>query len=592
MKQLCLTFAAVILGGVVLLAIPFIILNALVTVAMSSADTEIKAGTFLKIDLSDPISDRDMDTPAHRVRGYMSGDNSTEHGLNTLRDKLTLAAEDENVTGLMITGTDATANFANLRDLRRAIVEFKTACGKPVYYFGSSMGNGAAYVASAADSIFVAPEGSVLLTGCTSSKLYFKRLADKYGLGFDVIKHGKYKSAVEPYFRDSMSDEDREQTMRLITVLWDEMRDTIASARGIAPGAIDDYVDNLKGLSGNVEAAQKLGLIDRGAYYDEFQNTLRAASGIKDDENGDIVNVFDYKADNDAEMLPTSGVDKIAVVYACGQIYDGKSAGDDANIYGDDLAATLRELRKNSDVKAVVMRVNSPGGSALASDLIWREVKMLKAEKTVVVSMGGYAASGGYYISCAADHIVAEPNTITGSIGVFGMIPNAGKLADNMGVSFDVVSSSKNPIVTGIKPLSEPVLNALTNSVETTYNTFVSRVSDGRGLSFEAVDSIGGGRVWAGADALSNGLVDQLGNLDDAIDYAVEQSCVGDDFKVEAYPKLDDSMTAIMKQMGLSVRAGIGNALLGAEFNQVEKMRERLKTPEGLVWAVCDLRAE
>ena len=590
MKQFFLTFAAVILGGFVLLMIPFIIISAIVSVSMQDTDQEVKAGTILRIDLTTALSDRDFDSPTHRLRGAMGGDASITHGMNTLRDKLEMAADDENICAIMLTGSGVSTDFANMRDLRRAITEFKQQSGKPVYYFGSSVSNGAEYVASAADSVFVTPEGSVLLTGCTASKFYLKRFAEKYGLGFDVIKHGRYKSAVEPYFRDSMSDDDREQTLRYLNVLWSEMRDTIASARGIEASAIDDYVDNLAGLSGNTKAALELGLIDRGAYYDEFEKTLRAAAGINSDEELSIADIFDYKA-NALDTQEESG-DKVAVVYAIGQIYDGKSSGDDANIYGDDLAATLRGLRQDKDVKAVVMRVNSPGGSALASDIIWREVNLLKQEKPVVVSMGGYAASGGYYISCAANHIVAEPITLTGSIGVFGMIPNGSKLADNIGVSFDVVSTSKNPIVTGVKPLSQPLMAALTNSVENTYDTFVSRVSEGREMSKAAVDSIGGGRVWTGLDALEQGLVDRLGNLDDAIDQAVELANMGDEFSVEEYPKLDDSMTAVMKQLGLSVRAGIGSALLGDEFEQVEKMRERLATPEGLVWAVCDVRAE
>lgn len=588
MKQFFLTFAAVLLGGFVLLMIPFIIISSIAAVSMKS-ETEVEPGTVLKIDLSEAISDRDTDTPAQRLRGYMSGEDGTSHGLNTLREKLSLAAEDDNICALYLTGAGVSANLADMRDIRRAIQEFKEASQKPVYFFATSMSNASEYVASAADSIFVAPEGSVLLTGCTAGKLFFKRMADKYGIGFDVIKHGKYKSAVEPYFRDSMSDEDREQTLRYLTVIWSEIRDSIASGRGISPESIDSYVDNLKGLSGNVKAAREAGLIDGGVYFDQFEDKLRRAAGKAEDEKLTVSSIFDYATQE--EELPSLGkkADKVAVVYAEGQIYDGKGNGDENNIYGDDLAATLRSLRKDKDVKAVVMRVNSPGGSALASDVIWREVNLLKQEKAVVVSMGGYAASGGYYISCAANHIVAEANTLTGSIGVFGMIPNVAKLSDGVGISYDYVSTSKNPIISTLTPLSDPVLAALTNSVETTYKTFVSRVSEGRDMPFETVDSLGGGRVWTGLDAVANGLVDKIGNLDDAIDLAVEEAGLGDDYVTEDYPKLDDSMTAVLKQFGLSARAGIGKALLGSEFEQVEKIKQKMNAPEGLVWAVCDI---
>ena len=587
MKQFFLTFAAVILGGFVLLMIPFIILSAIITASMSETETTLKSGTVLRLDLTEELSDRDLNSPAYRVRNAMNG-GSVTHGMNTLRDKLADAAEDDNISALYITGSSVATDFANLRDLRRAIAEFKEASGKPVYYFDSSISNGAEYVATVADSIFLAPEGSALLTGCTASKYYVKRLADKYGLGFDVIKHGKYKSAVEPYFRDNMSDEDREQTLRYINVLWGEIRDSIAAARNIEPASIDNYVDELKGLSGHATAAVEAGLVDRAIYFDEFIELLRKVSGKKDSEKFDVLDIYDYCTTASKTAVLSTSNDKVAIVYAGGQIYDGKSAGDDANIYGDDLAETLRTVRKDTTIKAVVMRVNSPGGSALASDIIWREVKLISEEKPFIVSMGGYAASGGYYISCAANYIFAEPTTLTGSIGVFGMIPNASKLADNAGVSFEIVSTSKNPIVTGIQPVSAPLMAALTGSVENTYKTFVSRVSDGRDMTFEGVDSIGGGHVWTGLDAQKIGLVDQLGNLDDAIDMAVEMAGLGDDYETQDYPKIDDSMAAVMKQFGLSVRAGIGHSLLGSEFDQVEKIKEKMESPTGYVWAICD----
>lgn len=590
MKQFFLTFAAVLLGGFVLLMIPFIIISAVATASMLSSKEKIEPGTVLKIDLSEQITDRDTDTPTNRVRGYVSGENGTSRGINTLRDKLEMAAEDENICAIMLTGSSVGADFANMRDIRRAIQEFKYASQKPVYYFGTTMTNSAEYVASAADSIFVAPSGSVMLTGCTSGKLFFKRLGEKYGIGFDVIKHGKYKSAVEPYFRDSMSDEDREQTLRYLSVIWGEMRDSIASGRGIKPESIDAYVDDLKGVSGEARVAIEAGLIDGEAYYDQFEDKLRRVAGLADGEKVNVANLFDYKEEEPQSLSISESAEKVAIVYAEGQIYDGKGNGDDANIYGDDLASTLRTLRNDKSVKAVVLRVNSPGGSALASDIIWREVSLLKQEKPVVVSMGGYAASGGYYISCAANHIVAEANTLTGSIGVFGMVPNVAKMADNAGISYDCVSTSKNPLVSTFRPLSEPVLAALTNSVETTYKRFVSRVSEGREMSFEAVDSIGGGRVWTGVDAVANGLADKLGNLDDAIDLAAEEAGLGVDYVTEDYPKLDDSMTAVMKQLGLSVRAGIGKAILGKEYEHAEMLKNKMdNAPEGLVWAICDM---
>lgn len=593
MKQFFITFAAVIAAGIVLTIVPTLIFMVMMTAAlMAGSGTSAKPGTILKFDISEPITDRDMDTPAMRAQGFLYGEDNTTHGLNTLRDNLYAAAEDPNIVALMLTGGSVNANFADMRDIRRAIQEFKETSGKPVYYYANSMSDGATYVASAADSVFVTPNGSVLMMGCTSSKIYFKRMADKFGVGFDVIKHGKYKSAVEPYFRESMSPEDREQTMRYLDVIWSEERDSIAAGRKIKPEAVDAYVDELKGLSGSVGNAVEAGLIDAGIYYDQFEGKLRQIAGIGANEELKISSIFDYEPKDDGAV--SKQTDKIAIVYAEGQIYDGKGNNDDANIYGDKLAKTLRDIRADKDIKAVVMRVNSPGGSASASDIIWREVELLKKEKTVVVSMGGYAASGGYYISCAANHIVAEPNTITGSIGVFGVVPNGAKLIDNLGVDLDVVSTSKNPLVTGFSPLSAPVYAALSNSVEETYKNFASRVAAGRDLPYETVDSLGGGRVWTGVDALTNGLVDELGNLDDAIDVAAEMAGLSNDYVTEDYPKLDDSMTAAMKMLGLSARLSISKALFSDLYNeqmaaQFDNMKARLNSPDGFVWAVCDV---
>ncbi len=591
MKQFFLTFAAVLLAGFALMILPVIIICSIAVSSMSSSsDTATKPGTFIKIDLTQNIGDRGYDSPAYRVRNVLNG-GETQSGINTLRNKLDEAANDPNISGILLTGGYVSADFAVIRDLRRAIVEFRENSGKPVYFFSNSLSNGSAYVASAADSIFVAPQGAATLTGCIISKYYVKSLGDKYGVGFDVIKHGKYKSAVEPYFRDSMSDEDREQSLRIVNVLWSELRDTIAAARHISPEAIDNFVDEVKGLKADVSDAVQIGIIDKGAYFDQVLTSLRRVNGISEDDDLYVKDIFEYgKTEADLKVaVQDNSADKIAIVYAEGQIFDGSSDGDESNIYGDDLAKTLRMLRKTKSVKAVVLRVNSPGGSTLASDIIWREVTMLKAEKPVVVSMGGYAASGGYYISCAANYIYAEPVTLTGSIGVFGMIPNFGKLANDHGVNFDYVSSNKNPIITGIAPLSAPVRDALTASVEGTYRTFASRVSEGRGMTFEAVDSIGGGHVWTGLDAKEIGLVDELGNLDDAIDMAAELAGLSNDYVTADYPEVDNSMSAVMKQLGLSARADLGQLVFGDDYAPLSKLQEKVKQPDGFVWAVCDL---
>lgn len=583
MKQFLLTFAAVILAAFLLFMIPLIIISAIATASMSSENTEVRKGTVITLDISEPLADRDMDSPSYRVRNALSGAHAA-HGLNTLCDNLDAAADDDNVVALYVKGAGVGANLANARALRKAIADFKARSGKPVYYFDNSIASCAAlYVATAADSVFVAQEGMVGMEGPVVSKLFYKGLADKLGVSFDIIKHGKYKSAVEPFFRDSMSPEDKAQNQRIVDVVWNEMRDTITAARHIAPADLDNFIDNLDYIAGNCQPAVKLGLIDGGRYYDQVEESLRSVAGIAPDEELDLLNIYDYSGSSSS-----SASDKVAVVYAEGQIFDGVSEDDEANIYGDDLAATIRELRKDKDVKAIVMRVNSPGGSALASDVVWREVKLAKAEKPFIVSMGGYAASGGYYISCAADYIYAEPTTITGSIGVYGMIPNVEKAAENVGIGFDYVGSSKKTVITGIKALDPAVMAALQRSVEDTYGTFVNHVSEGRGKTYAEIDSIAQGRVWMGYDALALGLVDALGNIDDAIDYAAETAGL-EDYEVVDYPEVDDSPFAILKQMGLSARLGLGHMLIGQEFDYFNKMKGQLQSEPTKVWAICDV---
>lgn len=586
MKQFLLTFAAVILAAFLLFMIPLIIISAIATASMSSETPEVRKGTVITLDISEPLADRGMDSPSYRLRNAFSGASSV-HGLNTLCDNLDAAADDDCVAALYVKGASLGTNLANARALRKAIADFKAKSGKPVYYFDNSiMSCAALYVASAADSVFVAQEGMVGMDGPMVSKLFYKGLADKLGVSFDIIKHGKYKSAVEPFFRDSMSPEDKAQNQRLVDVVWNELRDTITATRHIAAADLDSFIDNLDYIAGNCQPAVKLGLIDGGRYYDQVEESLRSVAGTAPDEDLELLDIYDYCC-----AASSSASDKVAVVYAEGQIFDGVSESDEANIYGDDLAATIRQLRKDKDVKAIVMRVNSPGGSALASDVVWREVKLAKAEKPFVVSMGGYAASGGYYISCAADYIFAEPTTITGSIGVYGMIPNAEKAAENAGIGFDYVGSSKNPVITGFKALDPAAKAALQRSVENTYDTFVNHVSEGRGKTYAEIDSIAQGRVWMGSDALALGLVDALGNVDDAIDYAAEAAGL-DDYDVVDYPEIDDSPMALLKQMGISARLGLGHMLIGQEFDYFNKMKEQLQAEPSKVWAVCDVEVK
>lgn len=574
MKQFFITLAAVVIGIGIVVSVAC---AGAVAVAVASTRVQPRTcepGTWLTLDLATPIDDRDEGTYNAAAR-WLLGDGEAQQGLNIIVDNLLAAADDPNVTGILLTGDCCEADFASMRALREALRDFKMASAKPIYFFHPSLDVSALYVATLADSIFAEPLGSVDVHGVTSQKFYMSALCQRLGVGFDIIKHGRFKSAIEPYTRDSMSPEDRLQSERLVGVVWGELRDSIASCRHCRPDALDHYADSAYYFG--LDRALELGLVDRALYRDELRALLREQAGTDDDEPR-LTSLLAYEPPADGGDSDGDGQHKIAVVYASGEIYEGRGSGLSQDIYSADLCATLRDVRADSSIKAVVVRVNSPGGSALASDEIWREVTLLRAVKPTAVSMGGYAASGGYYMSCGADYIFAEPTTVTGSIGVYGVVPNVRQMAANVGLATDRVSSSAEPLLVPFAPLTPRQVAAVTASIERTYRTFVARVAQGRDMSPAAVDSLAQGRVWTGLDALDNGLVDELGDLEDALDWAAEMAGL-DDYDIDEWPRLDDGPWAMIKQMGLA-----------AKFNALAKTldREAYSRPQTL--ARCDLR--
>ncbi len=525
---------------------------------------------MLTLNLEDEIVDRSVSDMQLLASSLMNGQKEAM-GLDQILDALLCAQDDDNITGIVIRGQAVNTDYAIMSELRRAIVDFRSNCGKPVYFYDNGISAAGMYIASAADSIFITPLGSVALRGVTSNKMYFKGLADKVGVGFDVVKHGRYKSAIESFTQNDISKEDREQTQRYVDMIWREIRDSIASGRGVEASVIDKYVDEIKYIS-TADYPMEIGLIDGAMYRDEFLQRLRTAIGIEEDKEIPSISIASYGAKEDEVAKPKN---QIAIVYALGEIKDGSNKSDYNNIYGEDLARELRKVRTNEDIKAIVLRVNSPGGSALASDIIWREVKLTSEVKPVVVSMGGYAASGGYYISCAADFIMAENATLTGSIGVFGLIPNMQKLSENMGVSQAPVSSNKNPLLLGYKSLTPNQLTTLQSSVDNTYDTFVGRVAEGRQMSRQAVDSIAQGRVWTGLDAVSNGLVDEIGGIYEALDVAAELASLDGDYEVVALPEQKDSpFDMAMRMMNVQNLVQTIFPHLASKADKVENMLE------------------
>lgn len=569
MKQFIITVLGVIVGGFILLVLPFIMIIMFAGIASIFTPSNEKDNSLLIYDLSTIVEDRKADDPMSVLK-VAYGENSGSLGLNQVIAALDQAASDDKISALMLTGDESGANYSTMKEILPYIEKFKES-GKSVYYYNESTSQSALYLASAADAVYVMPEGSVAIYGLQSTNMFYKGALEKFGLNMQVIRHGKYKSAVEPYMLDKMSPASKEQTQRMVDIIWSDVKTTIAENRGIDPKVIDEYADKLDFVT--TESALRDNLIDSVMYRDEFISMLKEELGVDEKDDINSISIAEY---NTTTSDPTGSV---AVIYAEGEINAGSNEGDQQNIYGDDLARTIRKARRDDKIKAIVLRVNSPGGSIEGSEVIWREVKSAAAVKPLVVSMGEYAASGGYYISCPADKIFAENTTLTGSIGVFGVVPCVEKAANSIGITFDSTKSNKSGMPSLVNPLDEIQMDYLQKSIEHGYATFIGHCASGRHTTTEHIDSIGQGRVWTGEDALKIGLVDEIGTLNDAIEYAAAQAELGDDYSVRELPSLDDSFTSMMKKMGMNAKASIGHFIFGETYDMMEKAKKMASKP-------------
>ena len=527
--------------------------------ALGSSDTEkIESNSILELTFNDPIEERGIENPfaGMDIRFY----NNSATGLDDILASLENAATDDKIKGVSLKLSSVSASPATLSAMRDALLKFKES-GKFVYAYGNNYSQGAYYLASAADKVFVNPKGGIDFRGLAFQIMFYKGLIDKLDIDVQVVKCGKFKSAVEPYLLDKMSDANREQLTVLGTSIWNKMVADMAKSRNLSIDDLNAIADSML-LIKDFENAVQLGIADDFFYPTQYRNFLKEKLGVKEDETLNLVSLDTYRKSFKQDL--GKGSDKIAIIYAVGQINDGKGSN---NTIGDvTLCQEIRRAYKDKDVKAIVLRVNSPGGSALASEIIWNELENAKAAgKKVVTSMGDYAASGGYYISCNSDAIVAEPTTLTGSIGVFGMIPSIQRcLESKLGVTLDVVKTNAHSDFLSYRPMTEEEYTALQCNVDKTYDSFLTRVSDGRGLSKAQVDSIGQGRVWSGADALQLGLVDQLGNLKDAI--AVAAKLAGtDSYKLVYYPEKKEWFETLFnkdkeeKEISAAIRSELGD---------------------------------
>lgn len=592
MKQFLKYFFASTLGTVVgFVLIIFLsglilagIIGSAIMAGKSDSEVKVKSNSVLAIDLSKTIVERTPENPFENIQiEGLGGSNGLE--LSDFIMALDAAAKDSNIKGILIRGAYFSGGMATMQTVRDHIVQFKDSSNKFVIAYEEAYTQGAYYVASASDEVYMFQEGALDFRGLRTEIAFLKGTMDKLGIDATIIKgpDNIYKSAVEPFYRENMSEPNKLQIQRIIDNVWGEMLSDIGASRGISVDEFNRIADEM--AIKKPEDAKSLGLIDDLVYYDQIQSNLRGKLGIEEDDDIEAISIAKYSKvarrnikKNDDKSWELK--DEVAVIYAIGGINSGE--GDEENIGSETLAKAIREARLDEDVKAIVLRVNSPGGSAIASDVIWRETVLAGEAKPFVVSFGDVAASGGYYISTNADRIFAMPNTITGSIGAFGIIPNLrGFFNDKLGMTFDGVKTNKHADFGSLaRDFDEAEISLLNGYLEQIYTEFVQKVADGRGTSYEMIDSIGRGRVWTGGDALENGLVDEIGGLEDAIAYAAEMAELSD-YDILELPKKSDPFEKFMKDFGGSMKAQVVEWVLGDEVKWLKKIDE-IKKMEGI----------
>ena len=482
----------------------------------------------LKIDFKNPIAERNAGGSQFDIMSIVQGTPNSVTLLSYVQ-AIDAAAEDKNIGMIYMTPENISAGTAQMEEIRAALERFKKT-GKPIVAYCENLGNGSYYIASVADKIILDPASESMITGVGSQMIFLKDLFDALGVDVQLIRHGKYKAAGEMYTRSSASPENRLQNEVLINSIWNTMSSQIAASRGFTQEQFNEWIENMDMV--HAEEFKEKGLIDETWYKDEVDKYLCEQNGVKKIQEVGFVKINKYAS----KLKKGNRKNKIAVVYADGEIVN---SGSDADIVGSKLANTLRKVREDKKVKAVVFRVNSPGGSAQAAEAIRHELQLLRAEKPVISSYGNYAASGGYWISAESDYIFTDNSTITGSIGVFGLIPSVGNaIRKNLKVNIETVGSSSHvDMMSGMRKLTDDEVEYVQKQIEKIYDDFTGLVSNGRGMSKDSVDAIGQGRVWAGADALNIGLADRQGGLQDAIDYAAEMvGLTRKDYRISRYP--------------------------------------------------------
>ena len=559
---------ALVIAGIVL---PFVLVGFIAgIVASTGADSTIEKNSLLFLDFNGIIEERTVENPLASIMN----DGLKSYGLDDIIAAIKEAKSDKNIEGIYLqAGSVQGISSASLEEIRGELESFKES-GKFVVAYGDQYSQGLYYLATVADKVILNPQGSIGWHGLASSPIFYKELLEKVGVEMQIFKVGTYKSAVEPFIATEMSDANREQVSEFLSSTWNELLAAVSVSRNVPKETLNEYADRFMDFCPAQEYVE-CGMADTLLYKDGVLDYLKGLTGVEADDELNLVTMetMKNKLKVDRAVEDAAEKSKVAVYYAFGEI-DGSTSSLDEGINSKKVIKELRKLREDDDVKAVVLRVNSPGGSAYGSEQIWREVTLLKAAKPVVVSMGDYAASGGYYISCAADCIVASPTTLTGSIGIFGMFPSAEKLLqDKIGLNFDVVKTNQmadfGTMSRSFRPEEKAVLQKYINNG---YDLFLKRCADGRGVAVEDIAKIAEGRVWTGSKAKEIGLVDELGDLDKAVAIAAQKAGIAD-YCVKAYPEEKSVIEKLLDTDKKDYMETMARGTLGGYYNSVKFIR-------------------
>jgi len=562
--------------GTFLVLIFIVIINMIVFVgilsssgAFSDEGKKVAENSVLTLTFKNKIADKSSVKPdlnSMKLKKTLS--------LKEVTDAIEKAKTDGKIKGIYLDMSVLNVGIASVEEIRNALKNFKSS-GKFIIAHSDFYTHKSYYLASVADEIYLTPSGVVQFSGLSAQLMFFKSLLNKIGVEPEIIRHGKYKSAVEPFMSDKMSDANKEQTQKYLSSIWGTILEGIHNQRNISVADLNKYADEIS-ITGS-ETAKKLKFVDDLKYEDQIIDILKTKTGAGDKLNK--INLSDYiHSDKDMEEILKPKKENVAIVYAEGEIVDGE--GSDDQIGSETLAKAIRKAREDESVKAIVLRINSPGGSALASEVIWRETVLAEQAKPLIVSMGDVAASGGYYIACNADTIVAEPNTITGSIGVFGLLFNAKKLLKDVGITINTVNTNTySDMGNPGRKMSDYEHAKIKESIEETYSTFITHVGEGRNLPTDSVDAIGQGRVWSGEDALNIGLVDILGGLQTAINIAADKAQL-ETYGIKYFPK-KDKFSAILETIFTDTKSSLMKDELGSAFPYYEKLN-KVKSISGI----------